>query len=332
MQIIAGVLWNSFRALTGAYALSIAGSLLLNLLLREDQLLPLAFFNSFSHLLLLPVLVLFPLVTLLRQWYLSIILLPALLFFTVTYGGQFLPDRSAEMPPDAQALRVMTFNIMANNLTPQYIVAQISLVDADIVALQEVSQAHAALLQAELSDEYTFIGLHPQEYGTQGQGILSRYRILEDEFIQFDFVPSPLGHQRTVLELPDGSRMVVYNVHPTHPGMNGSYFDPSMRSRELAQIRADAAAETFPVMIVGDFNMPDLSDDYAAFAATYTDVYRDVGWGMGWTFRIPIVLPPLLRLDYIFLGDAFTPLQAEVVYPTSGSDHHALWADVIIEK
>ncbi|MCA9912103.1 MAG: endonuclease/exonuclease/phosphatase family protein [Anaerolineae bacterium] len=331
MQILAGVLWQSFRAFTGAYGLSLAGLLFLNLILREDQALWLAFFNSFAHLMLLPALVLFPLVTLLRQWLLSALLLPAILFFTLTYGGQFLPNRSAEVPQDAQTMRLMTFNVLAGNRTPEAVIAQIALADADIVALQEVSQAHAALLRTEFADEYAFMGLHPQEYnGTQGQGILSRYRLIEDRYFQYDFVPHPLGHQRAVLERPDGSRMVVYNVHPSHPGMNGSYFDPSMRSRELAQIRAEAAAETLPVIIMGDFNMPELSDDHAALSELYTDTYRTAGWGMGWTFRYPITLPPLLRLDYIFLGDAFTPLHAEVVYPFSGSDHHALWADVVM--
>ncbi len=328
MRLLAGVLWQTFRALTGAYGLSIAGALLLNLLLPEEQMLPLALFNSFVHLLLIPALFLFPLSLVLRQWLLMAFLLPAVLAFGSAYGAQFLPDRSAEAPPGSLSLRVMSFNLMAANRTPAYAIAQIQQVDADVVALQEVSYAHAALLQAQFDGEYEYIALHPQRFGTQGQGILSRYPIREDAFSQFDFVLTPLGHQRTVLELPGGTPIVVYNIHPTHPGMNNRAFDPSFRSRELTQIADLAHAEPLPVMIVGDFNMPDLSADYMRFDAAYTDVYGAVGWGMGWTFRLPLTLPPLLRLDYLFVDESFTPLRAEVVYPFAGSDHHALWADL----
>lgn len=331
MSLLVGSLWQSFRALTGAYALSVAGLLLLNLLIPEDRALLLAFFNSFAHLLLLPALVLLPLCLLLRQWLLASFLLPALISFSIFYGAQFVPGRSIDPPPGSAVLRVMSFNLMAANRTPGEAIAQVRAVNADVVALQEVSFAHADLLVAEFAEEYPYIGLHPQNQGTQGQGILSRYPILEDQFFQFDFLLTPLGHQRTMLEMPDGSAIVLYNVHPTHPGLNGSIFNPSFRSRELAEIRALAAQETVPVMLVGDFNMPDLSDDYTALVSAYTDVYGTVGWGMGRTFRLPVTLPPLLRLDYIFVDEAFTPLRAEVLYPHAGSDHHALWADLLLQ-
>lgn len=74
-----------------------------------------------------------------------------------------------------------------------------------------------------------------------------------------------------------------------------------------------AANDSGPLMIVGDFNMTDQSADYGQITARYADTYREIGWGMGFTFpdfstlsAIPGsvsglgFIRPLARIDYVF--------------------------------
>ena len=85
--------------------------------------------------------------------------------------------------------------------------------------------------------------------------------------------------------------------------------------------------------------MIDQTEDYQRSAASFSDTYREVGWGLGFTFpdadlvtpskrtiRRLIQFPVLLRLDYIFHNDAFLPLEANVWPESGGSDHHLVYA------
>ena len=92
-------------------------------------------------------------------------------------------------------------------------------------------------------------------------------------------------------------------------------------------------------MIVGDFNMTDQSDDYWRIAARYRDTYREVGWGMGFTFpdfsmvraipgRLSMLnfIRPMARIDYVFHNDDFQAVEAHVWPSSGGSDHRPLYA------
>ena len=131
--------------------------------------------------------------------------------------------------------------------------------------------------------------------------------------------------------------VVVYNLHPVQPLVRDGF---AKRAEELTVGLERAALDTEPLILVGDFNMSDQSEDYRRVAAFYTDTYREVGWGMGFTFpdftyaeAVPNVLPavsmpvrPLVRLDYIFHDEAFQALEARVLPSSGGSDHRPLFA------
>lgn len=137
-----------------------------------------------------------------------------------------------------------------------------------------------------------------------------------------------------------GTPLIVYNLHPTHPGMTGEgFFRPAYRRREIEELLARAAKEKEPVILAGDFNMTDLTEDYGRIAAQYHDAYRQVGWGMGFTFpdqRYPNALsgapfnrelpfPPWMRLDYVFYSAPLRAAEAHVWPDSGGSDHRPLW-------
>jgi vancomycin resistance protein VanJ len=220
-------------------------------------------------------------------------------------------------------------------------IALIREADAALVALQELSPAAAARFADEFADQYPYQALHPNSTNAiWGQGFLSRYPLLSDEYWHIN-----LGHQRVEFQVGD-EPVTLYNTHPVHPFfiLEGRGFNTQLRAQEISAVLDRAAQDTGAVVIAGDFNMPDQSDDYQRITAQYMDTYREVGWGLGLTFpdfsyanAVPDELPslslpirPLVRLDYIFHSDALTALEARV-WPTSGgSDHRPVFARLAI--
>lgn len=302
--------------------------------LTGDRWLPVAVGNTILHLLLPGAAALLPLTVVRRRWRCALSLtLPTAAFLT-SYGLMFLP-RTLHAAEDGPQLSLLTYNIHNEHDALAPMIALIREADADVVAIQELDHGGAAVLSAALADVYPHQALHPADIFV-GQGVFSRYPLLADEYWQIT-----LGHQRVVIDL-DGTPVALYNAHPVHPflfhaeGIPG--FDPSRRRQEIDVVLGRAAAEAGPVVIAGDFNMTDQTDDYRLITARYGDAYRAAGWGMGFTFPaldtrqarplplrdLPLPIRPLARLDYVFHSEQFQAVEARV-WPTSGgSDHRPL--------
>jgi endonuclease/exonuclease/phosphatase (EEP) superfamily protein YafD len=325
-----GVTWLAI----GAYGVITA--LWASLKLVDSTWLPVEIISSLAPLLLLPSLLFVPLSLWRRRWPVVLVSLPAAATFLLGYGGFFLP-RSVQKPA-TQPLRFLTYNVHAESVDVQPMLDVIRVTDADIVALQEVSPAMATALAAHMADEYPYQALHPNfDNPIFGQGVLSRYPIVEDEY----WVIS-LGHQRVKIDRM-GTPLVLYNTHPVHPFLleQGKIFDMQPHQREMQEVLRRAALDDGEVLVAGDLNMTDQASDYARLAAQFHDTYREVGWGLGWTFpdftqpdAQPVKTPllsafgrPMARIDFIFHNGALHPVSARV-WPTSGgSDHRPIVAE-----
>ncbi|NWF69966.1 MAG: endonuclease/exonuclease/phosphatase family protein [Chloroflexi bacterium] len=342
LKALAHIVVNLFRALAGAYGLSVSGFIGLRLLLGESWPL-LGFLSNFLHLLLLPALLFLPLLALplllkrrAAAWSIALPLaatqlVPALTFL-LTYGAQFLPRAHSSSP----AITVLTYNLHAERADLSGMIAVMRASGADVIAVQELSVFAAAGLPPALRDLYPYSALYPGTTNpTHGQGIFSRHPIVAETYWQNTHLRATMGHLRALIDF-DGRRLVFYNTHPVHPGMVGSFYDDSVRGAEIDIVLQRAAGESVPVVMLGDFNMGEWSEDYARITARHTDVYRAVGYGFGLTFpewsradtlpgfrARPLPLPPLLRLDYVFVS-GLLPLEAQVWPDAGGSDHYPL--------
>lgn len=300
-------------------------------------------FNSFAHLLMLPALVLLPLsLTRRHRWLMLPLAVPALTFIRA-YGAQFVRRRPAVI--SGRQVTVLTYNLHkeAKNLEP--IIEVITAANADVVALQELSAEAADCFQSVLRDEYPYQALHPQSHASQGQGVLSRFPITAESYWRNPHIASEsLGHLRVEIDV-EGVLVTVYNTPPLHPGMGDKWFDTTIRAAEIDTVLERAVQDEGAVLIMGDFNMSDQSDDYLSLRARYGDTFGAVGRGMGFTFPdlrtfqslpdywpLPMPLPPFLRLDYIFHNDAFTPLEARVWPHSGGSDHRPVVATLTLKQ
>lgn len=93
-----------------------------------------------------------------------------------------------------------------------------------------------------IRDSNADVALHPQRRGS-GLGILSRYPISDDEYVALE-----RAYQRVTLDVA---------------GLTVGYrFRFSEREWEIMEIVERAAAEPFPVILAGDFNMTERSETY----------------------------------------------------------------------
>jgi vancomycin resistance protein VanJ len=330
---------NLFGVLAGIYGLSVGVFLWLRTRIGEASGI-IGFLNNFLQLMMLPSVILMPIFTVLaliwRQttlYWLILTQIAPVFAFLRTYGGSFVPRR-ANGNAD---FSVLTYNIHAERRDVSGMIEVIRSAQADVVAVQELSTYAAECLRAALSDLFPHMALYPDlERPTRGQGIFSRYPILEEEYWQNTHFANTLGHLRALIDL-NGSQVAFYNTHPIHPGMTGSFYNDKTRGAEIDIVLERAQRETAPVVILGDFNMGEWSDDYVRITSRYVDAYRAVGHGLGLTFpewsradSLPgfraraLPLPPVLRLDFVFVGK-LRPVEAQVWHTAGGSDHYPLF-------
>lgn len=286
-------------------------------------------FNNLLPMLFIPSFVLILFCILLRKPRIALTSIPALLAFLLFYGDLFVPRQKAIASDNAQQISVLTYNIHAKKKGFDEMVAIIREANADVVAFQELSASAAEHLQAVFETEYPYMTMHPEGETVVGKGFMSRYPILADEYWRHDLTN---GHQRLELDIK-GREVVFYNVHPPPPRLRLD-FDTGRRSAEIDDILERASQETNPVVIAGDFNMSDQSDDYRHVQTQYTDTHREVGWGLGLSFpdvlfvdgKIGYVFPLLTRLDYVFHDAHFRGLEIFVWSSSGGSDHRPVFA------
>ncbi len=325
-QMLRRVLMNSYIALVGAYGLNVTALLLLRAVVGERWSI-IGLFNSYLHLLILPAVILLPLSLILRRRWLVIELAAPFFFFISTYGGQFLP-RSVTITEDSPRLKLLSFNINKDNQQVDQMLQIIRDANADIVAIQELNPWLSDAADQQLTQLYPFRALHPQS-DFSGQGVLSKFPLSNDEFWQIK-----LGHQHVDVDW-NGQLISLFNVHPVHP-LRGIRFDGQSRAEEIDDVLRRTETVVIPLLLVGDFNMTNLSDDYARVTARYEDAYRQIGWGMGFGFPNFAVafhvkyMPPIARIDYIFHDAHFQPVEMHVGTNSGGSDHFPVYATLAL--
>ena len=324
----AGDLRDAATALIAFYGICTAVFILFHFTL-DERIALVGLLNNFSPLMLLPAVPLVLVCVLIGRTRLSAVLVPAVVMLLVSYGVLLIPGRAsaAQMAPQKHTITLLTYNLHGDRSTDgrMPITELIKQANADVVLMQELNVEVAQALEPL----YPYHALHAlPDQPVQGQGVLSRYPIVEDSYWQMG-----LGDQRVVLDV-DGTRVTIYNVHPLNPfgsSLLRLHVDTSRRDRTVNAILQRAAADKGALIIGGDFNMTDQTHSYDLLAARYHDTFRQVGIGLGFTFPANLApLPPLARIDYVFHNDDVQSLAAHVWPTTGGSDHRPLWVELAI--
>jgi vancomycin resistance protein VanJ len=256
---------------------------------------------------------------------------PGLVAFVVLYGGLFWPDRPA--PKGDLHLTAATYNIQSMASEPADVAATIDAVDADIIALQELDPTHAPTILERVGEKYPYriMFTAPTQFGL---GFLSRYPILEHHITQ-DFYQY-VRHMRVVLDV-EGVQVVVYVSHAETPDGFRSplQYDTTTRDDQLSTLREQVNEEHGPVIVLCDCNMTDQSDAYRSLNDELVDSFRDAGRGLGFTFSVRLasgrLLPPMMRIDYVWHNHYFAARKVTVWNASGTSDHRPVVAELVLE-
>jgi endonuclease/exonuclease/phosphatase family metal-dependent hydrolase len=198
--------------------------------------------------------------------------------------------------------------------------------------LQEVLPVMGVPLGDELLDEYPYQAIYPGNRA-RGSAILSRLPFEKDERFQLS---SRGWYCQEVHVRWNGHRLALFNLHLMSPRLRLKWgrvpFDSRPRAAEIRQIIDRIQVSDHDVVIAGDFNMTDQSEDYRTIRRQMNDAFLDAGWGFGFTYpaRSPHGKfwyerhsPALLRLDHLFYRGRLRARTARVG-PNGDSDHYSL--------
>jgi vancomycin resistance protein VanJ len=227
-----------------------------------------------------------------------------------------------ETPAAAVPLRVMSFNTYSRNDADERIAAVVRDVGPDLLLLQEVPRAVFARVAERLRADGRLV--HVRYDAGLMQGVASRYAIERRASMR-----EKAKAQSVVVRAPAGP-IAVYNVHPPSGG------GWQVRYEQVkALLEEEILRESGPVIVGGDFNVTPHSQMYLMLARHLRNAHDEAGEGLGFTFPAAgrrtfgfLPLPPLVRIDHVFVSGHFLALGAGTVRDSAGSDHHPVWAEL----
>lgn len=331
-----------------------ATALTLYLLLRltlGDNVQVLALLHTFAFWLFLPVSVTFPLALFTRRRRVSYVqgFLALIAFFWLVdpYFVKAPPHTSSNAP----TLEVLTFNTWATNTPLAPKIDYLLRSDADVIILQELLASVDDPNLDRLRETYPHWAM-----GANGLALFSQHPLREVEFVVLERRPGRFA-QRAVLDW-DGRALSVYGIHLSLPMRQGQVpltpradyqrerfpvielltrYDERRRNQQIDALLNHIADDPNPVIVAGDFNTSATSPVYRRLQAHLTDAFLTSGYGFGFSWPTsdalgwPALMPPLLRIDYIWHSDELMSVRASVD-GYQGSDHFPLraalqWAD-----
>lgn len=255
------------------------------------------------------------------------------------YGRMFVKVHT-QPSTNSQTLRVMTYNALAE-FNPPNVIADILLKhQADVVHLQEILADKAEAVFRLVESAYPYC-IHYRDQAT-----LSRLPIHTTGFETY-WLEAPTADPLRIELQFNGRTLVLYNVHTTPPMvfqmLKGHPYDSQLRSMGVRELLAMMEKESHPIIVTGDFNATDTTEDYRQFRIHgYQDAFQEVGYGMGFTFPLagnldprikefPDVMPLFMRIDFVwYRGIGIRPIHAHTL-KVGQSDHLPLFVEFIVE-
>jgi vancomycin resistance protein VanJ len=301
----------------------------------------LALAQVFAPFLFLPLLVLVPFAIVRQATGLRVLVLLSVLVF----GARFVPlpaFGATGEPPAGPRITVLSWNVFIGNRRYDDFRDLLLKRPADIVVLQE-SSWDALGDDPGVAEAYPY-RLYGGDEVPPGMALFSVYPIIEHgtldgERALFD-IPRLLWAS---LDLGEGRSVTVVNAHPMSPYKTGRQcgtivcFDPEWRDEQIEGMRTRYIAQMLgsgqPFVLAGDFNVTDREPAYADLASGLHDAFREVGEGIGTTWRPAFLMDQrlaMLRIDYQFSSPSVTPVDVKVDCTPSGSDHCMLTGQYVV--
>lgn len=294
----------------------------------SETWLPLHLLNSLGIWLFLPLFLLAPWVLLAGRRLGAAVLFVPLAIFLMFYGHALLPPR-ARPEREGPSVRIVTFNVRYDNYEIDAIASTLLAADADVIALQEITEPQRRLLEAALADDYPYRVTSMES----ALALYSRHPILEEAVLPLQMWPG----QSVVIQVAAGVSLHLINAHLAPAGVLPliTRLDPGparefarIRDAQVATIREAVRLRGMPAVVACDCNMTDLTAAYAQMTKSLKDAHREGGRGLGHTFLVPrgLEIPSpwnvsVQRIDYLFHTPDLEVRHVDVLRSETGSDH-----------
>lgn len=256
----------------------------------------------------------------LRAWRLAMGALPALVLCFIPSAMSLVPRETEAI--EGKSLRVMSFNVLANNRADAAILGEIREHDPDLLFVQEVTKRRHELFVEELGEEYPFV-YRVAWKPWFGMSVFAKRELLEPREI-FG------GHGREALRFKirvgDGEA-TVWAIHPPHPVLPGQV---RVGRHQFADLLDDVRATGGAKIIVGDCNWGVTSPQAAVLAGEgFRDAFDLGGSGRGVTYAYRGIrrFVAAFRIDHVYVSEELACERAWNGDP-SGSDHRPIVAEV----
>jgi endonuclease/exonuclease/phosphatase (EEP) superfamily protein YafD len=223
------------------------------------------------------------------------------------------------------ALRLVTYNTDGSRVLADRIRGDLVLWDADVVLFQDCAATLADSLRAIVGG-----GLRV----SNELCVVSRLPV--GEFVPLNSQRGDARRTRAVrldVETPTGSITVV-GVHFVSPrtALNAARLrnfsllrrSINQRTQTSQEVREWSRTSRYPVVVAGDFNMPDGSAALRRDWGDLRNVFSERGWGFGHTMRIGLFA---VRIDHVFTSRSLAPQSVQVLagYP---SEHQPVLVEI----
>ena len=342
-DIIQRGLKQAAKFLAYSYSAFIIGYFILKLIFW-DRLWIIALITTFIPLIFFPTFLL-PIMgvsIIKKRWFTIISAIACIILISWLHIKYFSP-KPINITNSQPRLKILSHNLSWYKTQSPTLFKLIQKQQPDLIFLQEIVKKNTKRTFPSLKADY------PYQIGTPPVGILSKYPIVSSEILHL--AGHPETQQRAIIKFNE-QEVVIYNMQATGPWLKISknldfiripVYKYDKRSPEIQDLVQRVGRETLPVIVAGDFNMTDETQDYDRVQKVMQDSFRKSGWGFGFTWpqgwELKFLVKrsnwrlnyPVFRIDYIWYSKHWGAKSSSVLEATE-SDHLPIAAELILLK
>ena len=345
--ILAEIIKKGLKEFAKFFAYSYSGVIIGYFILKLffwDRLWIIALITTFIPLIFLPTFLL-PIIGLSiikKRWFTIISAIACIILISWLHIKYFSP-KSINITNSQPSIKVLSHNLSWYKTQSHTLFKLIQKQQPNIIFLQEIVKKNTKRTFPSLKADY------PYQIGAPPVGILSKYPIVTSEILHL--AGHPETQQRAIIKF-NQQEVVIYNMQATGPWLKISkklgfiripVYKYDKRSPEIQDLVQRVERETLPVIVAGDFNMTDETQDYDRVQKVMQDAFRKSGWGFGFTWpqgwELKFLVKrsnwrlnyPVCRIDYIWYSKHWGAKSSEVLEATE-SDHLPIAAELILLK
>ncbi|MEK0180439.1 MAG: endonuclease/exonuclease/phosphatase [Oscillatoriales cyanobacterium] len=332
---------QSAKIFAYSYLALIIGYLILKLIFW-DRLWIIALISTFIPLIFFPTFLL-PIIGLSiiqKRWFTIISAIACIILISWLHLKYFSPAR-VNITNSQSGLKILSHNLGWYTTQSPTLIKLIEREKPDIIFLQEIVEKHIERAFTWLKADY------PYQIAIPPVGILSKYPIVSSEIL--NLAGHPETQQRAIINF-NQQEIVIYNMQATGPWFRKSKILPlvripvykyAKRAPEIQDLVERVQTETLPVIVAGDFNMTEETQDYHNVQKVMQDAFRKSGFGFGFTWphgwQLKFLIKslnwklnyPVCRIDYIWYSKHWGAKSSSVLEATE-SDHLPIAAELVL--